>query len=192
MTGKNSSSCPIIFYWKEITLCKGCSAVFNGLIALVKAASHNAVTEGNYHLKMLLATRESHRISLMLGAAGEELCRMSDTFCSPYRSMSRSLSVCLPPHHHHQSSITQREISQPRGLENKLIFTPSLHTPEDITGAFASNRLQAGSICVADLSFAFMQPARHRGSRRGRCRRPNLTKQSRNICRSKHVYVSLS
>ena len=47
MTGKGSSSCPVIFYWKEITPCRGCSSVFNGLIALEKAASGNAVIGGN-------------------------------------------------------------------------------------------------------------------------------------------------
>lgn len=67
MTGKGSSSCPVIFYWKEITLCEGCSAVFNGLIALEKAATGNAVTRGKYHSETLSATRESQRISLMGG-----------------------------------------------------------------------------------------------------------------------------
>lgn len=46
MTGKGSSSSPVLFYWKEITLRGRCSAVFNGLIALEEAVSGNAVTAG--------------------------------------------------------------------------------------------------------------------------------------------------
>lgn len=43
MGGKGSSSCPVLLYWKEISPRRGRSAVFNGLIALEKAATANAV-----------------------------------------------------------------------------------------------------------------------------------------------------
>lgn len=49
---------------------QGCCTVFNGLIALEKAATGNAVWGGGgYHLETLLATRESQRISLMGGVS---------------------------------------------------------------------------------------------------------------------------
>lgn len=47
MTGKESSSHSVIFYWKELSPRRGGSPVFNGLIVLEKAASGNAVTGGN-------------------------------------------------------------------------------------------------------------------------------------------------
>lgn len=111
-------------------------------------------------METLSATRESQRISLM---GGEELCQMSDTFCSPYCSVSlfHSLSLSLssstppplPPFPHHiislslsltpphpppRSSITQRDVSQAPCLENKLIsLSPlslsSLRTPPQKT-----------------------------------------------------------
>lgn len=46
------------------------------------------------------------------------------------------------------------------------------------------------SICVADLSFFSVQPARHPGGRRDRYRKPNLTKQCRNAYRNTHLYAS--
>lgn len=61
---------------------------------------------GKYHWETLLATGESLRISLMWwwvgglgGGAGEDLCRMSDTFSSPCCSVSLPLGVCGPPPH---------------------------------------------------------------------------------------------
>lgn len=138
MTGKGSSSCPVIFYWKEITLCKGCSAVFNGLIALEKAATGNAVTRGKYHSETLSATRESQRISLMGGRGVVSDVRyflFSIAFSvyspppPPLPPPRRIISLSAPL----QSSITPRAISQAPCLENKLIFTPSLRTPPQKT-----------------------------------------------------------
>lgn len=47
MTGKESSSHSVIFYWKEISPRRGGGPMFNGLSALEKAASGNALTGGN-------------------------------------------------------------------------------------------------------------------------------------------------
>lgn len=66
MTGKESSLSLVVSIGRKwLWGGGGCRSVFNGLIALEKAASGNAVTEGKYHSEMLLATRESQRISLM-------------------------------------------------------------------------------------------------------------------------------
>lgn len=91
--------------------------MFNGLIALEEAASGNAVTAGaggwggvcreKYRWETLSATRESRKISLMGG--GEELCRMSDTFCSPVSAPpppSSSSLLTLPTPLHSTSSTT--------------------------------------------------------------------------------------
>lgn len=139
MTGKGSSSCPVIFYWKEITLCEGCSAVFNGLIASEKAATGNAVTRGKYHSETLSATRESQRISLMGGGerscVGCQILSILHRFSvyspppPPLPPPRRIISLSAPL----QSSITPRAISQAPRLENKLIFTPSLLTPPQKT-----------------------------------------------------------
>lgn len=74
-------------------------------------------------------------------------------------------------------------------LGNKLIFTPTppfARLPRRHRWCICAHRLQAGSICVADLSFFSVQPARHPGRRRDRYRKPNLTEQCRSSCRNTH------
>lgn len=133
--------------------------MLNALIALEEAGAANAAAaadgaaSGGGRLSLgetLSATRESGRIILM--ARVEQLCRMSDTLCSPV-SAAPPLSSLLPPPLTHSpshsllhsrattasylslglwSSITVSALSLAPCLENKLIFTP---TPlEDTVG----------------------------------------------------------
>lgn len=93
-------------------------------------------------METLSATRESQRISLM-GRREEELCRMSDTFYSPYCSVSLSLCVFFPstptfapsPPHHISLRFPPHSSITPKApcLENKLMFTPSHYTPPQKT-----------------------------------------------------------
>lgn len=99
MTGKASSSRPVVLLEGNRSM-QDCRAVFNGLIALGKAASGNAVIlcacVCGDHLEKLSATRESQRISLMAGERSCVGCQIL-SILHIARVLFLSVSIPLPP-----------------------------------------------------------------------------------------------